>query len=234
MIFVGNGSFLKNAILHTLKNGYKIDSVYSESAELAKLCNENRIDFKIGNVNEEYKNIEQKCNDKILFSINNGQILRKPLLSLEGFRFYNIHNGILPYYRGLPAVCIIYAILNNEKEYGISLHEIDDGIDTGKCLDILTFPIEEKDTFQSIMLKSIDYCNRMFYKHLNIIVNNTKYKEFKIDKSKSKLYSFSQLSQLHQYKNHPKIKQATNLGVFKAWFKRAADIISAQLNEVSY
>lgn len=54
---------------------------------------------------------------------------------------FNFHPGILPEYRG--AATFSWAIINGEEEVGITLHEIDEGIDSGDIIAIRRFPIEE-------------------------------------------------------------------------------------------
>jgi len=51
----------------------------------------------------------------------------------------NIHNGPLPKYRGVNP--INWALKNNENSHGVTLHHIDEGIDTGDIIDQEIFSI---------------------------------------------------------------------------------------------
>jgi methionyl-tRNA formyltransferase len=226
MIFIGNGSLLRNALKYSREKSHRIDYVLSGNDEMRGWCESHNIPIKIGNVNNEIETIKKYCSDNIVFSINNGRLIKEKLLNISGIKYYNIHNGVVPSYRGLPEICIIFAILNNESVYGVSLHEIDIGIDTGSCLDILKFSISEKDTFQDVMLKGIEKCNQIFYKNLDNILSN-QIVPLKIEnKSESNLYTYKNLDLLVQYRDNPNFKRATQLGVFRAYYKKLRSIIN--------
>jgi methionyl-tRNA formyltransferase len=69
-----------------------------------------------------------------------------PLSVIETARIacINLHGGILPDYRG-PHV-LNWAVIRGEKETGVTLHHLDEGVDTGDIIDIARIPIEEEDT----------------------------------------------------------------------------------------
>lgn len=58
-------------------------------------------------------------------------------------RILNIHPSLLPKYKGLHA--IEQAIKHNEKEYGITIHYVDEGMDTGEIIAQRKFSVEEID-----------------------------------------------------------------------------------------
>lgn len=74
-----------------------------------------------------------------------GQILPQRLLDVPGIMPINIHGSLLPKYRG--AAPIQRAILNGEKETGITIMRMDAGMDTGPMLLKRTLPINEDTTF---------------------------------------------------------------------------------------
>jgi len=82
----------------------------------------------------------------VIFSIIYDKIFSKSFL--EKNRCYNFHCGILPYYGGSNSSC--WSIINKEEEYGITLHKIDAGLDTGPIIDIQKFKIEPTDTAYSL------------------------------------------------------------------------------------
>jgi methionyl-tRNA formyltransferase len=77
-----------------------------------------------------------------------GQILRKPLLELPEYGCLNIHASLLPKYRG--AACIQGAILNGEKETGVTIMRMDEGLDTGDILAQDSLSIRKTDTAGTI------------------------------------------------------------------------------------
>jgi len=73
-----------------------------------------------------------------------GKILPKEILEIPRFGCWNIHASLLPKYRG--ASPINWAILEGEKETGITIMLMDEGMDTGPILLQKKLPILEEDT----------------------------------------------------------------------------------------
>lgn len=73
-----------------------------------------------------------------------GQFLSKEILELPKYGCINVHASLLPKYRG--AAPIQYAIIKGEKESGVTIMQMDIGMDTGAMLDKVVVPIEENTT----------------------------------------------------------------------------------------
>lgn len=84
---------------------------------------------------------------------------------LESRIAYNFHPAILPEYGGSPVYTM--AILNGEKETGVTLHRIDAGIDTGEIIEICKIPIFDTDTATTLRDKTEELIYLMFGKWLN-------------------------------------------------------------------
>lgn len=80
-----------------------------------------------------------------------GQILSKEILDMPKFGCVNIHASLLPKYRG--AAPIQWAILDGEKETGVTIMQMNEGLDTGDMLAKVTVPIEDTDTGESLFDK---------------------------------------------------------------------------------
>ena len=72
-------------------------------------------------------------------------IIPKALLNLLPGGFINFHYGLLPQYRGANPV--LAQMLNGETESGITIHVVDENIDTGPIVMQQKIPIDERDTF---------------------------------------------------------------------------------------
>lgn len=94
-----------------------------------------------------------------IFSIFHNQILTKEQLSGKLGKF-NFHGGILPYYRG--SCTINWAIANEESETGVTLHILDEGVDTGPIIDIKRIGLGDSDTSGSVYKKLEDLTENMF------------------------------------------------------------------------
>ena len=77
-----------------------------------------------------------------------GQILSEEILQMPKYGCVCIHASLLPKYRG--AGPIQQAILDGEKESGITIMQMDKGIDTGDMLFQSVVPIDEKETGDSL------------------------------------------------------------------------------------
>ena len=77
-----------------------------------------------------------------------GLILRKAVLQLPRYGCLNIHASLLPRWRG--AAPIPRAILAGDEETGITIMQMDEGLDTGDMLLRRACPIENHDTAQTL------------------------------------------------------------------------------------
>lgn len=77
-----------------------------------------------------------------------GQILSQEILDMPPYGSLNIHGSLLPKYRG--ASPIQQVIIDGEKETGVTIMQMDAGIDTGDMLYKRSVEIEDTDTFESL------------------------------------------------------------------------------------
>lgn len=77
-----------------------------------------------------------------------GQILPQAMLDLPRLGCVNVHASLLPKYRG--AAPIQRAILNDERETGVTIMRMDAGLDTGPILTQDATPIQPADDAQSL------------------------------------------------------------------------------------
>jgi len=87
-----------------------------------------------------------------------GQILRKDVLELPRFGCVNVHASLLPRWRG--AAPINAAILHGDEETGVTIMQMDVGLDTGPMLSKRSIRIKSDDTagsvFQSLSMLGAD------------------------------------------------------------------------------
>ena len=77
-----------------------------------------------------------------------GRILPKDVLTGPRLGCVNVHASLLPKHRG--AAPITWAIVRGEAETGITLMQMDEGMDTGPMLEQLRTPITENETAQEL------------------------------------------------------------------------------------
>jgi methionyl-tRNA formyltransferase len=76
----------------------------------------------------------------------------------------NFHPAPLPDYRGRNVA--YHAIMNEEKEFGATLHYVDETFDTGDIIAKYTFPIDKGDTAGDIAAKARWACLELFKQHI--------------------------------------------------------------------
>ena len=77
-----------------------------------------------------------------------GQILPQALLDLPRWHCLNLHTSLLPKYRG--AAPIQWAILNGDGETGVTLMQMEAGLDTGPLITRVSTPILNNDNGQTV------------------------------------------------------------------------------------
>ncbi len=82
-------------------------------------------------------------------SVSYNQIFRRPILDAAPLGFVNFHAGKLPRYRGRNV--INWAIINGEREIGVTAHLVDEAIDNGGILLQRTVPIGWTDGYGDVL-----------------------------------------------------------------------------------
>jgi methionyl-tRNA formyltransferase len=93
---------------------------------------------------DEYINILRELNPDCIVVAAYGKILPKEVLEIPKYGCINIHASLLPKYRG--AAPIQRAILDGEKETGVTVMQMAEGLDTGDMLLKRAIEIGENET----------------------------------------------------------------------------------------
>jgi len=112
--------------------------------------------FRPENVNApDFVNQVRRLNPDLNLSISYNQILRQPLIQAAALGFVNFHAGKLPFYRGRNV--LNWALINGEKEVGVTAHFVDEGIDTGDIILQHTLPVAWTDNYGDVLERVVDY-----------------------------------------------------------------------------
>lgn len=111
----------------------------------------------------------KKYNCDIFVSMSFDQIFKRETYEIPKFGTINCHAGKLPSYRGRNI--LNWALINGEKEFGITVHFIDEGIDTGDIIYQETFEVSLKDNYQTLLEKAYFHCPKVLLKAINSIKN---------------------------------------------------------------
>jgi methionyl-tRNA formyltransferase len=134
-------------VIYDIKYKYSNDSI-------VKLANKYNIPvFFSSNVNDEpiANKIKLEAPDLII-SAYFDQIIKKELLEIPHIGILNVHPSMLPAYRGVKPT--FWVLKNNMSKTGITIHFVDEGIDTGKILVQKKIDILPYDSVDSLLKRT--------------------------------------------------------------------------------
>tara|TARA_B100001057_G_C22869145_1_gene957936 strand:+ start:3349 stop:4242 length:894 start_codon:yes stop_codon:yes gene_type:complete len=117
------------------------------------------------NVNsEKFISLIKKYNCDLFVSMSFDQIFKTKILSLPKLKTINCHAGKLPFYRGRNI--LNWALINDEKEFGITVHYVDEKIDTGDIILQKTFQITDQDNYKTLLDRAHVECANVLYESI--------------------------------------------------------------------
>lgn len=100
-----------------------------------------------------------------------GKILPKSVLDYPRYGCINAHVSLLPKYRG--AAPMQRAIMSGEKETGVTVMYMAEGLDTGDIIMSESFPISDTDDFESVHDRSAEVGGRLLVRAISEIEAGT-------------------------------------------------------------
>jgi len=97
---------------------------------------------------EAYETISEYSPDLIITAAY-GKILPVNILNIPLLGCVNVHASLLPKYRG--AAPVQYAIMNGDKVTGVTIMEMDEGMDTGAMISRVEVPIDDEVDTETLM-----------------------------------------------------------------------------------
>ena len=94
--------------------------------------------------NKEIVNILKDINPDVICVVAYGKIIPKEILEIPKYWCVNFHPSLLPQYRG--SAPIQWAILNGDKETGVTTMYLDEGMDSGDIILQTKTPIDKDET----------------------------------------------------------------------------------------
>ncbi|NLT41106.1 MAG: methionyl-tRNA formyltransferase [Anaerolineae bacterium] len=169
-----------------------------------------------------------------------GKIFKAPLLAVPRFGCVNIHNSLLPKYRGQAPS--LWAVANGDPMTGQTMHYLDEGTDTGDIIATKSIPIEPADTGHTVGVKLEDLGVQLFQEVFPSVLAGTapRYKQddseatvcrsprprdMRIDWTRSS----AQIAHFVRAFTHPVAGAHTRLGglTVRVWKARPTDTASA-------
>ncbi len=116
---------------------------------------------------DETKKLLYEINPDFIVVVAYGQILKKDILNMPKYGCYNVHASLLPKYRG--AAPINWVIINGENETGVTIMEMEEGLDTGDMIISSPIIIDKEDTTEDIHDKLADLGSNLIVEALDQI-----------------------------------------------------------------
>ncbi len=156
LVFLGTPEFAVPALEALIEAGHPVAAVYTQpdrpkgrGQELAhppvKTCAlrrglEVRQPLKIRHCLDELAALEAAA----MVVVGYGQIIPQSIIDLPRYGIFNVHASLLPKYRG--AAPIQWAVANGETVTGVSIMQIEAGLDTGPVFEMEEIPVGPEET----------------------------------------------------------------------------------------
>ena len=165
----GHGAFRNIMEDETLEMDFVCVRYGQPDKILSKMAKEKGIDVLCTpNVNsKEFLETLKGYPSELYVSMSFNQIFRKEIRGLPAMKIINCHAGKLPFYRGRNI--LNWVLINDEKEFGITVHYVDSGIDTGDILIQRTYEITDQDTYGTLLEKAYQECPDLLYQAIKQI-----------------------------------------------------------------
>ena len=100
---------------------------------------------------DNLKDLIKMLNPEIVITIAYGQIIPEDFLNLPKYGWINVHFSSLPRWRG--AAPVQWAILSADKETGVTIFQLDKGMDTGPVYLSESVSIERDETTEMLLTR---------------------------------------------------------------------------------
>lgn len=110
--------------------------------------------------------ILKKIEPDVIVVVAFGQILPKEILTLPKYGCMNVHASLLPKLRG--AAPIQWSVINGDEESGVTIMQMDEGLDTGDMLLVKRYKLDEKETGGSLFDKLASFGGPMILEVLDM------------------------------------------------------------------
>ncbi len=116
---------------------------------------------------EDFAELLREISPELIAVVAYGKILPKSVLDFPKYGCVNVHVSLLPKYRG--AAPMQRAIIDGEKETGVTIMYMAEGVDTGDIIATEAFPIGPEDDFEAIHDRSAEVGAKLLVKTIKDI-----------------------------------------------------------------
>ena len=185
LIFAGTPEFALPSLQALLSSGHTICAVYTQPdrpagrgrklimSPVKKLALENKLPIYQPPSLRDAKDQKKLAtlHADLMVVVAYGLILPSAVLAIPRFGCINVHASLLPRWRG--AAPIQRAILEGDRETGITIMQMDEGLDTGEMIKKFSCTIEPNDTNKTLQDRLADLGARALLESLSVIESGT-------------------------------------------------------------
>ena len=248
IVYFGNGNRAYNCLKFLIEKDVKIECIVSlhieenKKASVIHLAKKHKILYFLT------ENPNNSTSIKFLTELNSdlfvlggySKILKKEAIEIPRKLCINLHGGKLPNYRGSSP--LNWALINNEKEFTISIIKVEAGIDTGEIIKDYSQTIEPDDTIVDLHRKA----NEHFPELLLNVINEIEKESYKLRKQPKKNVAYFPLrnkedgfilfDQLSAHEVHGRIRALTHPYpcAFSFWKFQKVYFIASELNNFPF
>ena len=174
IVFLGSTQFSKKLLMHLISENFEIAAVFSmpkyfsisysakkiqntNFANLAVIADENNIpvyeiDSRKGKKLIDHKLIIKDLKPDVIFALGWYYMIPKLIREIPKYGAWGIHASLLPKYAG--GAPLVWAIINGEKETGVTLFKLSSGVDDGDIILQEKIVIGENDSIAQVYEKA--------------------------------------------------------------------------------
>lgn len=123
------------------------------------------VDSVPGSKLQDYEDKIRKHQPDVILVLGWYYMVPKKIRELAKHGAWGIHASLLPKYAG--GAPLVWAIINGEKETGVTLFKLDDGVDDGDIIEQQSFPIEFQDDIATVYDKATEVSKKILVKVLD-------------------------------------------------------------------
>lgn len=157
IVFCGFGKLGKDCLVELIRKDFVPSLILThkelldESVDTFAINNNLKYSYKDSRKNiSEMKKVLMAINPYCLISVNYRYIIPKDIFRIPEYAV-NIHGSLLPKYRGRTPH--VWSIINGEDYSGITVHLIEEIVDTGDIINQISVKIDEDDTGYTLLKK---------------------------------------------------------------------------------
>lgn len=173
IVFMGATNFSEVLLNTLINNGFNISAIFtipkefkvknnekvlnSNYSDLTKIAEVNNIPFYYVDQKQKlsmYEDIIKEIKPDIVLALGWYYIVPKVIREIPAYGVCGIHASLLPRYAGWAP--LVWALINGERETGVSFFKFDDSVDGGDLICQKSFNIEDNDSISDVYYKATE------------------------------------------------------------------------------